>query len=85
MPVTQKVPLAATFGNAVSDPAWKHKPCWYQISCQDRMIAPENQKRLSDRMQPRRVVVLDASHASLASRQADMAALIDEAAAAVAS
>jgi pimeloyl-ACP methyl ester carboxylesterase len=85
MAVTQKAPLAATFGNPVSDPAWKHKPCWYQISSQDRMIAPENQKRMSDRMKPRKVVVLDASHASLASRPAEVAALIDEAAAAVAS
>ncbi|KQY54776.1 alpha/beta hydrolase [Lysobacter sp. Root494] len=85
MAVTQKAPLASTFGNPVTDPAWKHKPCWYQISSQDRMIAPENQKRMSDRMQPRKVVVLDASHASLASRPAEVAALIDEAAAAVAS
>ncbi len=82
MAVTQKAPLAGTFGDNITDPAWKHKPSWYQISSQDRMIAPENQKRMSDRMKPRKTITLDASHASLASRPAEIAALIDEAASA---
>lgn len=80
MAVTQKAPLASTFGNNVTDPAWKHKPCWYQISSQDRMISPENQQRMSARMNPRKVITLDASHASLASRAPEVAAFIDEAA-----
>ena len=80
MAVTQKAPLASTFGDNVTDPAWKHKPCWYQISSQDRMIAPENEQRMSARMNARKVITLDASHASLASRAAEVAALIDEAA-----
>lgn len=84
MAVTQKAPLAGTFGDAITDPAWKHKPNWYQISSQDRMIAPENQQRMSGRMTARKVITLDASHASLASRAKDVAALIDEAARATA-
>ena len=84
MAVTQKAPLASTFGDTVTDPAWKHKPSWYQISSQDRMIAPENQAWMSDRMGARKVVTLNASHASLASQPADVAALIDEAAQATA-
>ncbi|MDR0181712.1 alpha/beta hydrolase [Lysobacter arvi] len=80
MAVTQKAPLAGTFGDNVTDPAWKHKPSWYQISSQDRMIAPENQQRMAARMKPSRTITLDASHASLASRAAEVAALIDEAA-----
>lgn len=80
MAVTQKAPVGATFGDNVSDPAWRHKPSWYQISSQDRMIAPENQQRMATRMNPRKVITLDASHASLASRSADVAALIAEAA-----
>lgn len=44
------------------------------------MIAPANQERMSARMQPRKVLKLDASHASLASRAQEVAALIDEAA-----
>lgn len=80
MAVTQKAPLASTFADQVSDPAWRHKPSWYQLSTEDRMIAPANQERMSARMQPRKVLKLDASHASLASRAQEVAALIDKAA-----
>jgi len=80
MAVTQKAPLASTFGDAVTAPAWKKKPTWYQISSEDRMIDPENQRKMSARMKPRKVITLAASHASLASKAAEVAALIDEAA-----
>lgn len=80
MSVAQKAPLASTFGDAVTAPAWKNKPCFYQISDEDRMINPENQKRMAARMNPRKTITLDASHASLASRAAEIAAFIDEAA-----
>ncbi|MBN3778223.1 alpha/beta hydrolase [Burkholderia sp. Ac-20345] len=81
MAVTQKAPLASTFGDAITSPAWKVKPSWYQISRDDRMIAPENQQRMSARINPRKVITLPASHASLASHPVEVAALIDEAAA----
>lgn len=80
MAVAQKAPLASTFGNPITAPAWKKKPSWYQISSDDRMIAPANQKFMSERMNPKKIVTLQASHASLASMPADVAALIDEAA-----
>lgn len=83
MAITQKAPLASTFGNTVTDPAWRHKPSWYQISNHDRMINPENQKKMSDRMKARKVIALDASHASLASQPGKVAGLIDEAASAI--
>ncbi|WP_193098310.1 alpha/beta hydrolase [Burkholderia sp. Z1] len=84
MAVTQKAPLASTFADTVSTPAWRTKPSWYQISSEDRMIAPENQERMSARMNARKVITLDASHASLASKPVAVAALIDEAAASLA-
>ncbi len=84
MAVTQKAPLASTFGDNVTAPAWKKKPSWYQISSEDRMINPENQKKMSARMNPRKVITLAASHASLASKAGEVSALIDEAASAVA-
>jgi pimeloyl-ACP methyl ester carboxylesterase len=80
MAVGQKAPLASTFGDAVTAPAWKKKPSWYQLSSQDRMIHPDNQKRMAERMKPRRILTLEASHASLASRPVEVAGLIDEAA-----
>ncbi|ALN91393.1 alpha/beta hydrolase [Lysobacter gummosus] len=83
MGVTQKAPLASAFGDTVAKPAWRSKPSWYQISSQDRMIAPQNQQRMSARMNAKKLITLDASHASLASRPAEVAALIDEAAQAV--
>lgn len=84
MAVTQKAPVGTTFGDNVTDPAWKHKDCWYQISSDDRMINPENQKMMSARMSPKKVITLDASHASLASRPKEVTDLIVEAAKAVA-
>ncbi|RJG22237.1 alpha/beta hydrolase [Massilia cavernae] len=80
MSVTQKAPLASTFGDTVTNPAWRKKPSWYQISSDDRMIAPENQERMSARLGARKVITLKASHASLASMPVEVAALIDEAA-----
>ena len=84
MGVTQKAPLASTFGDTITAPAWKKKPSWYQISSEDRMIAPANQERMSARLNARKVITLAASHASLASKPAEVAALIDEAAKATA-
>lgn len=84
MAVTQKAPVASTFADAVSAPAWKNKPSWYQISAQDRMISPENQTAMAGRLGARKVISLDASHASLASQAAAVADLIDEAASALA-
>ena len=59
MAVTQKAPLGSTFGDQVTDPAWKQKPTWYQISTEDRMIHPDNQRRMAARMSPRRTIELD--------------------------
>ena len=80
MAVTQKAPVGSTFGNTVTAPAWKKKPSWYQISSQDRMISPENQKWMSGRLSAKKIITLDASHASLASMPDAVVALIDEAA-----
>lgn len=80
MAVTQKAPLASTFGNPITAPAWKKKPTWYQISSEDRMIHPDNQTMMSTRMNTRKTVTLAASHASLSSMSAQVSALIHEAA-----
>ncbi|MCF4553868.1 alpha/beta hydrolase [Acinetobacter baumannii] len=79
MGVTQKAPLASTFGDTITSPAWKTKPSWYEISTQDRMISPENQEFMSSRLNAKKVISLDASHASLASKPVEVADLIDEA------
>ncbi|MCB5908182.1 alpha/beta hydrolase [Streptomyces pinistramenti] len=81
MAVTQKAPLASTFGDNVTTPAWRTKPCWYQVSAQDHMIHPDNERRMAERMNPRKTVELDAGHASLASQAAAVTDLITTAAA----
>jgi pimeloyl-ACP methyl ester carboxylesterase len=80
MGVTQKAPLLGTFSNNVSVPAWKSKAVWYQISGEDRMLPPEIQQWMSARMNAKKVITLKSSHASLASKPNEVAALIDEAA-----
>ena len=80
MGVTQKAPLLGTFSNNVTVPAWKSKPSWYQISSEDRMLPPEIQQWMSARMNPKKTITLKSSHASLASKPNEVAALIDEAA-----
>lgn len=79
MAVTQKAPLASTFGDAITAPAWKVKPCWYQVSTHDRMIHPENQRMMAKRMNPSATISLAASHASLVSHPKEIADLIDAA------
>ncbi|MEF9887222.1 alpha/beta hydrolase [Streptomyces sp. P9-A4] len=80
MAVTQKAPLGSTFGDTVTAPAWRAKPSYYQVSTQDRMIHPDNERRMAARMNPRKTVELDASHASLASRPIEVCDLIELAA-----
>ncbi|WP_137805247.1 alpha/beta hydrolase [Pseudomonas sp. G(2018)] len=84
MGITQKAPLASTFGDTISTVAWKNKPSWYQVSADDRMIAPQNQQWMAGRLNAREILTLNASHASLASMPAEIAAFIDKAATALA-
>ncbi|WP_405656393.1 alpha/beta hydrolase [Streptomyces sp. RK9] len=80
MAVTQKAPLGSTFGDTVTAPAWRNKPSWYQVSAQDRMIHPDNERRMAARIDPRATVELDCGHASLASRPDPVVDLIARAA-----
>ena len=80
MAVTQKAPVGSTFGETLSSPAWKRKPTWYQVSTNDRMIHPDSERQMAERMNPRSRIELDASHASLASQPSAIVDLIEEAA-----
>ncbi|MFI0979815.1 alpha/beta hydrolase [Streptomyces sp. NPDC021093] len=80
MAVTQKAPLGSAFGDNVTSPAWRTKPSWYQVSAQDRMIHPDNERRMAERMNPRKTIELDASHASLASLPGPVSDLVETAA-----
>ena len=79
MAVTQRAPLGAAYGAPAGEPAWRNKPVWYQVSTEDRMIHPDNERRMAARMNPRKVIELNSSHASLASQPLPIVDLIDEA------
>jgi hypothetical protein len=40
------------------------KPAWYQVSTGDHVVHPDNQRRMSSRMNARGIIQLDSSHAS---------------------
>jgi pimeloyl-ACP methyl ester carboxylesterase len=77
---TQKPIAGRCFEDPAGPPAWRGKPSWYQLSSEDHMIPPDNQAFMAERMHPRRLLTLDASHASLASQPQAVADLIIEAA-----
>ncbi|GAB88232.1 alpha/beta hydrolase [Gordonia rhizosphera] len=64
-------------------PSWATVPSWYLISTQDRVIPPALQRFMSSRAAPGRTAAVDASHASLVSRPADVTAIVLAAATAV--
>lgn len=71
---------ARCFEDKSGPPAWKRKPSWYQVSANDRMIPPETQSGIAERIGAKKTITLQASHASLASQPKAIVALIDEAA-----
>lgn len=80
MALSQKPIHGQCFGDAAGEPAWKTKPSWYQISSKDRMIPAETEKEMAERMQPKKIITLDAGHASLASHPEEVTQLVLEAA-----
>ncbi|MBY6141838.1 alpha/beta hydrolase [Leisingera daeponensis] len=84
MALSQKPIAARCFDDKSGPPAWKVKPCWYQISSEDRMIPPATQEWFAERMKPKKTITLNAGHASMASEADAVVALIEEAAATVA-
>src|SRR4030095_9613182 len=69
---------------AITTPAWKTKPSWYLVATEDRMIPPDAQRAMSRRAGAT-VVEEKGSHAVYVSQPQAVAALIEKAAAGVAS
>ncbi|NRQ33794.1 alpha/beta fold hydrolase [Nonomuraea sp. NN258] len=69
-------------GATVTDPAWRHRPSWYLVALQDRIIAPALQRGMAERAGSI-VVEVVGSHAVHVTQPAAAADLIREAAAAV--
>jgi pimeloyl-ACP methyl ester carboxylesterase len=72
--VQQPVRATALF-DRVAKAAWRVRPCWYVVTSEDRMIAPELQRRLAARMNAR-VSILSASHTPFLSKPKETANVI---------
>jgi pimeloyl-ACP methyl ester carboxylesterase len=70
-------------GGPITDPAWRTRPSWYLVSTEDRMIPPAAQRTMSERAGST-VTEVAASHSVYVSQPAAVAALIRQAAGAVA-
>ena len=81
MALSQKPIAGAAFGAPSVAPAWKEKPSWYQVSKNDKMIQPETEEWFAKRINAKKIIHLDAGHASMASHSEEVASLILEAAA----
>ncbi|MEY9894431.1 pimeloyl-ACP methyl ester carboxylesterase [Catenulispora sp. MAP12-49] len=66
-------------GGAVSEPAWRHKPAWYLVAADDRMIPPPAQRMMAERIGAQ-VVEVPGSHSVYLSRPGDVADIIKQAA-----
>ncbi|KAM9994599.1 hypothetical protein ACTFIZ_007768 [Dictyostelium cf. discoideum] len=60
-------------------PAWRTKPSWYQVSNNDNMIPPETELEMAKHINAKKIIHLNASHASLASHPKEIFSLITEA------
>jgi pimeloyl-ACP methyl ester carboxylesterase len=83
MATTQRPLARRCYHDHSGEPAWKTKPSWYQVSTQDRMIRPETQRWMAERIHARETIELDTSHASFATRPTEVVELITNAADAV--
>ncbi|MNI35141.1 Alpha/beta hydrolase family protein [compost metagenome] len=83
MSLAQKPTHGSIFAAEAGEPAWKTKPSWYQVSDNDHMIPPVTQQEMAERINARKIIHLEASHASLATHPNEITALIKEAVEAV--
>jgi pimeloyl-ACP methyl ester carboxylesterase len=64
----------------MSDAAWRHKPSFYVVAENDRMINPEYERFAAKRMGAK-ILALPTSHVPMLARPKEVAAFIAEAAA----
>lgn len=80
--VTQGPLATRTFTDKVVHAAWKTRPSWYIVSANDRVIHPQLERDAA-KLIGAHTTVLASSHASLLSHPAQVAAVIEQAVAAV--
>lgn len=68
------------FDARVTQAAWRSKPCFYQVSAEDRTINPDLERFMAKRMKAK-TIELPASHLGIITHAREIADLILEAAA----
>jgi pimeloyl-ACP methyl ester carboxylesterase len=77
---TQAPTSGSVFGAVITDAAWRHKPSWYVVAENDRMINPDYERFAAKRMGAT-TLALPTSHVPMLSKPDEVAAFIAEAAA----
>lgn len=80
MAASQVMPDVAAFTAPVSQAAWKTKPSWALVATSDRTVNPDLERFMSKRAGST-VVEVNSSHVAFLSHPADVASLIERAAA----
>jgi pimeloyl-ACP methyl ester carboxylesterase len=76
----QRKTAGAIFEAKPTAAAWHGKPTWYVVSSNDRMIDPEQEKSMATQIKAK-ATVLPSSHVAMLSHPAEVAKVIEEAAA----
>ncbi len=76
---TQAPTSSSVFAATISDAAWGHKPSWYVVAENDRMINPDYERFAAKRMGAK-TLALPTSHVPMLSRPKEVAAFIAAAA-----
>src|SRR6266487_1188664 len=75
MASTQHPISIKSFDDKVTDAGWKNLRCWYQVSSNDRMIPPQAQQFMAQRINAKTISVAS-SHASMVSHPREIADFI---------
>jgi pimeloyl-ACP methyl ester carboxylesterase len=79
MAISQVLISAEAFTAQIKSPAWKSKPSWYMVATEDRMINPDQERKMAKRANAKTVEV-KSSHCAYVSHPKETAKLIEEAA-----
>lgn len=79
MIATQGPTNGAAFGAKISVAAWRTKPTWYVVASNDRMIAPDLERKFAKTMKAK-TITLASSHVPMLSHPQEVAKFIMEAA-----
>jgi pimeloyl-ACP methyl ester carboxylesterase len=75
MAAIQRPLSVACFEGKITDAGWKNLPSWYQVSLNDRMILPQAEQFLAQRMKAK-TIEISASHVSMVSHPKEVSDFI---------